>query len=84
MIDIFGSLVTFLEKMLSYILSVFPQDPFLPYLSSFKESLSPYINYLNWFINFNHFKVILITWLGSIALFYVWMTLGRWLKVVGD
>lgn len=80
----FDALVSFLQKMLSYILSVFPQDPFLPYLLDFKSSLSPYLSYLNWFINFNHLKNILITWLGAVLLYYVWMTLARWLKVVGD
>lgn len=82
--NLFNALFDLLSSLLNWILSIFPQDPFLPFLNDFKDSLTPYINYLNWFINFEHLRNILFAWLGAIALFYAWMTLGRWLKVIGD
>lgn len=73
-----------ISELLAYVVSVLPSDPFISYIDSLNSSISTYIGWLNWFVPFDLFIKIFIAWLGSISLFYIWMTLARWVKLIGD
>lgn len=77
-------LQSIISGLLTFIVSVLPKDPFIGVISSIDKSISPYIGFLNWFVDFNFILKTLGIWLASIAVFYIWMTLGRWVKIIGD
>lgn len=73
-----------INSLLAVIVSVLPSDPFIGFISSLNENVGAYLGYLNWFIPFGSALKILGAWIASIALFYIWMTLARWIKLIGD
>ena len=64
------------------LLRVLPTSPFKEYLAYFKDI--PYLGWLNWFVPIRAGLVVLGSWLGAIALFYLYSIVMRWLKLIGD
>lgn len=44
----------------------------------------PYLNWLNWFFPVSECLAIGTTWLGAITIFYLWMVIARWVKLISD
>lgn len=70
------------NKFAEALTKVLPLSPFKDFLSSFADI--PYLGWLNWFVPFKAIIVIMMAWLGAIALFYLYSIIMRWLKVIGD
>lgn len=64
------------------LLSVLPTSPFVQWLNIMGEV--PYLGWLNWFIPVGDFIKIGVAYLAVVSLFYVYMVIARWLKVIGD
>lgn len=75
-------IVELLNKFGGTIISILPTSPFNSFLSMF-ENL-PFLSYLNWFIPVGTMVKVGLAWLGSIALFYVYSIIMRWIKMIGD
>lgn len=71
-----------LDKLLHVVLSLFPTSPFLPVIEAI-ESL-PYLGYINWVLPIGDFLKIGSLWLAAIAVYYAWMVVARWVKLLGD
>lgn len=65
----------------NFLLTVLPTSPFQKF---FSDVSIPYLNYVNWFVPFDRFVVILSSWIGCIILYYAWVVVGRWIKVLGN
>lgn len=66
----------------SLLLSVLPTSPFVQFLDEIGDI--PYLHWLNWFIPVDDFIVIGVAFLGAVTIFYLYMIIARWLKVIGD
>lgn len=75
-------LKTLWDSFSNILISMLPTSPFTEYIDQFSNL--PYLGWLNWFIPFNDFIKIGATFLVAVALFYVYMIVARWLKVIGD
>lgn len=64
------------------LLSALPTSPFVQWISKIEQL--PYLGYVNWLIPFDDFITIGTTYLACIGLFYLYMVIARWLKVIGD
>lgn len=73
-----------ISNLLAFIVTVLPSDPFIKYIDALDSSISKYIGWLNWFIPFDLILKVFVAWLASITLFYIWMTLARWIKLIGE
>ena len=62
--------------------SILPLSPFTPYLDQMADL--PYLGYLNWFFPIGQAITITAAWLSAIGIYYTWMVLLRWIKVIGD
>ncbi len=71
-----------LDKFLHLIVSLLPLSPFLPVIQSI-EAL-PYLSYLNWMLPIGDFLKIGSLWLAAIGLYYAYMVIARWVKLLGD
>lgn len=59
-----------------------PLSPFAEFISSIGEL--PYLSWLNWVLPVGLFLKIGAAWLTAIGVFYAYMVVARWLKVIGD
>jgi len=69
-----------LDKLLHSVLALFPMSPFLPAIQSLGEL--PFLGYLNWFFPIGEFIVIGSAWLVAIGLYYAYMVIARWVKLL--
>lgn len=71
-----------INKFANALMAVLPTSPFQKYLSEFSDL--PYLGWLNWFIPIGSMVKIGVSWLGVIALFYLYSIIMRWVKMIGD
>lgn len=62
--------------------SVLPLSPFQQFIDQFRDI--PYLGWLNWVVPVEGILKVLAAWLVSLAAFYLYSVLLRWLKVLGD
>lgn len=72
----------FLTQLINSILTVFPQDPFQSFIMEFKENITSYLGYVNYFIPFGKLVVILHAWIICIFAFFAWQALARYLRLI--
>lgn len=70
-----------LDKLLDAVLSLFPISPFMPAIREL--SGLPFLGYLNWFLPVGTFLKIGSLWLGAITLYYAYLVVARWVKLLG-
>lgn len=71
-----------LDDLLKLVLSLFPSSPFLPVIQSIGEL--PFLGYINWMLPIGDFVRIGTFWLIAIGVYYAWMVVARWVKLLGD
>lgn len=71
-----------LDKLLHSVLALFPMSPFLPVIQEL--GTLPYLGYINWVIPIGDFVKIGTAWIAAIALYYMYMVVARWVKLLGD
>lgn len=69
-----------LDGFLDLILNLFPLSPFAPYIAALQEV--PCLGYINWFIPVGTFVKIGTAWLAAIAVYYLYMVVARWIKLL--
>lgn len=62
--------------------SVLPLSPLQQFIDQFRDI--PYLGWLNWVVPVQGILTVLAAWLVSLAAFYLYSVLLRWLKVLGD
>lgn len=67
-------------KFLDQVLSVLPRSPFVAFLDAFENM--PYLSALNYFVPVSEFIAIGELWLASIAVFYLWSIVLRWIRAI--
>lgn len=72
----------FLIKLINSILTVFPHDPFQPFIAEISENISPFLGYVNYYIPFGRLVIILHAWIACIAAFFAWQALARYLHLI--
>ena len=70
------------QGLINLISAFLPLSPFQPYIQQLAGL--PYLGYLNWFFPIGDAIVITASWLGAVSLFYTYMGVLRWVKVIGD
>lgn len=70
------------DALAEKVVSALPLSPFQQYISYF-ENL-PFLGWLNWFVPIRAGLVVLGSWLGAIAIFYIYSIALRWVKAIGD
>lgn len=70
-----------LDKLLDAVLKLFPLSPFMPAIRELAEF--PFLGYLNWFLPIGTFLKIGSLWLGAITLYYAYLVIARWVKLLG-
>ena len=71
-----------LDKLLHVLVSLLPVSPFLPVIQELGSL--PYLGYINWVLPIGDFIKIGTAWLAAIALYYMYMVVARWVKLLGD
>ena len=70
------------DGLLQGLMSLLPTSPFQQFIMEF--SALPFLGYLNWFFPVGKCLVVMLAWLGAIALFYAYSVIMRWVKLIGD
>lgn len=69
--------------ILDKIISLLPLSPFKGVITGLQgEDARQILAYLNWFIPIHDFLIVLASWLGVISLYYVYVIVLRWIKVI--
>lgn len=69
-----------LNAFLDLLLKLLSPSPFAPFIANLKEV--PYLGYINWFIPVGAFVKIGTAWLVAIAVYYLYMVIARWVKLL--
>lgn len=77
--DSFNSI---LDNFLDKVIQLLPLSPFQQFLDDFRDM--PYMSYVNWFVPIGGMIKVLAAWLSAIAVFYLYMIILRWIKLIGD
>lgn len=70
------------EKFGKWLLEVLPTSPFRGFLGNFRSHFAPYLGYLNYFVPIKDFVTILGAFLAVVAVFYLYMIIMRWIKMI--
>ena len=81
-----NSMIEFLYKwvaqMANNILSLLPSSPFRSFIDGW--TAPQYLGWLNWFFPVSEIITVLTVWLASVALFYLYSVIMRWIHLIGD
>jgi len=64
----------------SKLMDVLPHSPFSQFIKQI--SMNANIGYINWFIPIHTMLIMLNAWLGAIAIYYAYMIIARWIKLL--
>lgn len=70
------------EVFAEALMKVLPTSPFSRYIDAFRDM--PFLGWINWFVPIRAMLTVFSSWLGAVALFYLYSIAMRWLKVIGD
>lgn len=73
------TLTDFLSGIIQKIVAVLPLDPIQPFINNINFE---FVGWLNWFVPVNTLLTILAAWTAAITVFYLWMAIARWLKLI--
>lgn len=68
------------KKFLSWVLALLPTSPFTEFIDGL-ETL-PYLSWANWFVPVGEIVTIGMSWLGAVALFYLYSIILRWIRAI--
>lgn len=75
-----NTMVEILDEFLSKVLELLPTSPFVAFIEACEEL--PYLGWLNWFLPVGQMIAIGEAWLVSIALFYAYSVVLRWVRAI--
>lgn len=70
------------EKFAGWLLQVLPTSPFRGFLDSFRSEFAPFLGYLNYFVPISDFIRIFAAFLAVVSVFYLYMVIMRWVKML--
>lgn len=65
-----------------FLRTVLPLSPFTHFIDSVASF--PYLGWINWFFPFSELGVVMALYLTALGLYYAYIILMRWIKVIGD
>lgn len=68
-----------LQNILSWVLALLPDSPFLQLDNS---PVKPYLSALNWIVPVNFMISTMELWLTAIAVYYVYQAVLRWARAI--
>lgn len=68
------------NKFAKYLLMVLPISPFQPFIQ--KISGLQYLSWLNWFFPVKAILTVTAAWIAAIAIYYIWIIVARWVKLI--
>ena len=71
---------TILDKFLEAVVSVLPLSPFKDFIEELNNL--PYLGYINWFVPVGTLIGIGSAWLTSIGVYYCYVVIARWVKLI--
>lgn len=69
-----------LGRFLEWVLALLPTSPFTQFIDACNNL--PYLGWFNWFVPVGQMLAIGEAWLASIALFYLYSIVLRWIKAI--
>ena len=78
---IFNSIAEWFSTLGEKILSIFPDSPFQAITAN--DQVKEVLGWLNYFVPVGEMLAIMQAWLVAIGLYYLWMVIARWVKVLG-
>lgn len=82
---IFSGILDFLKTVVlticNHVLGLLPSSPFTG-INQYIGSLDIW-GYINWFVPVSTLLKITTAWLGAIAVYYLYLVIARWVKLVG-
>ncbi|MEG2571166.1 MAG: hypothetical protein RSA70_07005 [Clostridia bacterium] len=79
MVNFFNGIINMLKGVLSDVINMLPKSPFV--FDSAGE-FTQIMGYVNYFIPINRMVQITKVWLSAIVIWYVAMTVLRWVKAI--
>lgn len=76
------TIIGWLNNALGWIAGVLPDSPFQSLLSN--TPVADYLGYVAYFVDVGFIVNVLDIWLAAIAIYYVFMSVLRWVKAIGD
>ena len=71
------------ENFYDFLLEVLPTSPFQQFISELETSkFAGAMGYLNFFFPVEDFLVIFLAWLTSLAVYYIWSVVMRWVRAI--
>jgi hypothetical protein len=69
--------------ILDTILSVLPRSPFKDVVYQLGDPVVQQgLRYLNWFFPISEFLIVLGLWLSAISLYYIYIMVMRWIRLI--
>ena len=72
------------DGLVQKIASILPTSPFKGVIDQLNTGGLPALGWLNWFFPVSECLTVLGLWLAAIALYYLYMVVARWVKLIGD
>ena len=79
-VDMLDSIINLLVDFVNWVISFLPQSPFASFIDKMQDI--PYLGWLNWFIPVGSIIAVGQAWLVSVALFYLYSIIMRWIRVI--
>jgi len=81
-VSMINALIKMIGAALTWLISFLPDSPFNVVFDS--VTVSPFIQNLNWFIPITESIAIFQAWVLSIATYYIYVLIMRWIKLLGS
>ena len=79
--DILSSIMDAVQSFLDRVIDLFPGSPF----NAVAERISldsGILGFLAWLVPFAEIIALLQAWTAAIFIYYIWMTVARWIKLI--
>lgn len=80
-INTINAIIRGLGKVLTFLLSVFPDSPFQKYIIQ-NNYILPYLKMINYFVPVAEILVTFEALLVAVGVYYIYQIVARWLKVI--
>lgn len=81
LINSINALIRGLGSVLQFVLALLPDSPFQKYILS-NSVITKYVGYVNYFVPVAEMLIIFSAWCTAIAVYYMYQTVLRWIKLI--
>ncbi|MFI3116043.1 MAG: hypothetical protein R3Y12_07885 [Clostridia bacterium] len=80
--SIINGVVDFLYNILFFVIDLLPDSPFSTLSLVISDEIKVYLGYMNYFIPVNFFIAVLEIWLSAVVVYYIYILILRWIKLI--